>query len=245
MMLREGVLGMFAASLLASLGLGVASGCAEDATDAGPHDATASGGAGGKATGSGGKATGSGGKATGGTPGGGGEMDIPDARPDAPIPDATRGVAPQCRNSTPVLGVDGEPSGYERCQGGSLHRPTVMACATALPRPQACEGPLAEAGSGGCTTDADCTGAPNGYCSLGGSASCTCHYGCRTDAECHEGSICICGSPVGTCVSAKCASDVNCAAKGAGLLCLSYEYGCGMGFACQTTEDTCVARSDC
>ncbi len=154
------------------------------------------------------------------------------------------GPAPfPCTGSQPELAV-GRATGFERCEDGALHRPTVVECASTLPRSDVmCDTSL---GGGDCTSDADCTANPNGYCSAEGqSAWCSCRYGCTTDADCADGRICLCGDPVGRCVTASCTSDAEC---GSGKLCSSYvtEPGCGdLGFACQTSADGCATDGDC
>ncbi|AUX34023.1 MULTISPECIES: ferritin-like domain-containing protein [Sorangium] len=150
-----------------------------------------------------------------------------------------------CDDPEPIL-VAGQNTGYVRCAGGWMHRAEVITCASPLPRPEACKDP--GAGASSCSSDADCTEQPHGFCSpgLGGEAppGCFCHYGCTTDAECNEGQICLCGDPVGQCVQALCTSDQDCGR----LLCSSYVLnpGCGgTGFACQTATDECAGDGDC
>lgn len=71
-----------------------------------------------------------------------------------------------------------------------------------------------------------------------------CIYGCTKDSECADGSICLCGDPVGTCVPAKCSADSECPDG----LCASYVAtpGCDRpAFACQSPDDQCVSNDDC
>ncbi|WP_044986242.1 ferritin-like domain-containing protein [Sorangium cellulosum] len=150
-----------------------------------------------------------------------------------------------CDDPEPVL-VAGQNTGYVRCAGGWMHRAEVITCPSPLPRPEACKD--TGGGAGSCSSDADCTERPHGFCSpgLGGEAppGCFCHYGCTTDAECNEGQICLCGDPVGQCVQARCTSDQDCGT----VLCSSYVLnpGCGgTGFACQTATDECAGDGDC
>lgn len=133
-------------------------------------------------------------------------------------------------------------AGYERCGNGTLHRTSVETCANGLPRAV-----LPDLPPGDCTTDADCTELPNGYCSVsdGDSVVAYCAYGCVTDADCGAGSICVCGDYIGVCAQAKCTSDEAC---GNGLRCQSYDVsrGCNsLGFACQTPNDECGGDVDC
>lgn len=148
-----------------------------------------------------------------------------------------------CGVSTPLL-VNGQPTGYETCANGALHRADILSCDSTLPRLTTCE-PV-----GGnpslCSTDSACTASPHGRCDQEPfDGSCYCSYGCTTDSECAEGSICLCGDPVGQCVTASCKSDADC---GDGFGCAAYvtSPGCGgTGFACQTAQDTCASNADC
>jgi hypothetical protein len=253
-------LGLYATSLLASLGLTHLASCGGTATarNTGPLESDAgkdSSAGGARADGTGGRATttgagtggvmphpGTGGRATGGAymgpidgeggPGGSG--------------------APPCRNSSPVNGVDGKPTGYERCEGGSMHRTVALACPSLLPTADRCMATLHQDGGPDagriipeCATDTDCAALPNGQCSQqwgGLGLMCSCIYGCRVDADCGGGQLCQCGDPIGHCVSASCKTDADC---GPGLLCLSWDNGCGYQFSCQTPRDTCASDADC
>jgi hypothetical protein len=157
-----------------------------------------------------------------------------------------------CVDPAPWPGADGNPSGFVECAGGGLHRVEKRACTSALPQAGTCPA-LEEGITSGCQTDADCTERPNGYCAgagdgsqlLGYAPGCYCRYGCLTDADCGDGSLCLCGQPVGHCVAAACSVDSDCAG---GALCLSYtqDPGCGgTAFACQTAGDTCTGGGDC
>ncbi|WP_437774359.1 ferritin-like domain-containing protein [Sorangium sp. So ce1097] len=193
----------------------------------------AAGSGGSPAAGSGGSpAAGSGGSAADGPAGSTGSL------PPDDVPFA-------CDDPEPIV-VAGQPTGYVRCAGGWIHRTEVIACPSAIPRDKACSDPSGIEGS--CTTDADCTDQPHGYCDVSSGIDtvpgCYCHYGCTTDADCGEGQICLCGDPVGQCVLAQCTSDGDCG----GLLCSSYVLnpGCGgIGFACQTPADDCASDADC
>lgn len=149
------------------------------------------------------------------------------------------GTAAPCDDPMPV------GAGYERCgPDGPVHRPRVEQCESSLPRPSARI--IAPPGDGQCLSDADCTDMPHGYCTEGGQLpGGFCAYGCVKDSECPSGNICVCGDPVGHCVSSTCTSNADC---GAGLRCQSYDpsHGCGMeSFACQTPDDTCESDADC
>ena len=137
--------------------------------------------------------------------------------------------------------IPGADTGYEVCQGGWLHRPEATACPSQLPRAgtTCMPGGLMDE----CTTDAECTASPNGYCQ-GQQEGCGCSYGCTTDAECGDGRICLCGDAIGRCVAASCGTDADC---GDGL-CSTYVTNpdCGdTAFACQTIQDECASDQDC
>lgn len=147
-----------------------------------------------------------------------------------------------CANPTAV------GAGYEQCDNGTVHRPEVVQCPSVLPRaPDSMK--IAPPGNDGqCASDGDCADMPHGYCSPNGGGQVPgsfCRYGCVKDSECGAGNICLCGDPVGQCVSASCISDQDC---GAGLRCQSYDQsqGCGsLRFSCQSAADACGGDADC
>jgi hypothetical protein len=193
-------------------------------------------GSGGSAAGSGGAGTGgaagSGGAGTGGAAGGGGAA-------------GSGGFNNHPCLDPKIIEVGGKPTGYEVCANGAIHRRENLECPSLLPQPKACE----QAAQGGnCKSDADCKEAANGYCvgSEGGfeAPGCYCNYGCTKDTDCGDGSICLCGEPVGRCVAATCRSDADCG----GGLCNSYgldQICYNFGFACQSPKDTCGGNNDC
>lgn len=147
-----------------------------------------------------------------------------------------------CLNPTPLPGADGRPTGYVTCEGGAIHRTERMDCPSAVSRTgTTCELTTPGDGSGErCTSDADCTSAPHGFCT----SDCYCFYGCVRDEECPSGSICLCNELAGRCVPSTCGSDQECGQ----CLCLSYYYYLCPGypsFTCQTARDTCVGDQDC
>ena len=150
-----------------------------------------------------------------------------------------------CANPSPQM-VDGVDTGYDLCDAGFLRRRAVVECPSDVPRMNQTCGPIEPEGGSSCSTDADCTAKANGYCTMGGfDPSCWCNYGCTVDADCGDGQICLCGDPVGQCVTASCTTDADC---GDGLLCTSYvsNPGCGgTGFACQVPTDECAGSTDC
>lgn len=240
-------LSMYSATFLASLGLAPLTACGGAVTsDSGGGGTGGTGGTGGLGTGGfssdggygpGGSTTSTGGWTDGGASGSTGG-----------IPD-TGGVPTwlPCSNPTPLFGPNGTPTGYVTCDGGSIHRPAQVDCPSLVPRAEACQPYISyDAGiGGGCTHDSDCTALANGYCMPGIQIpGCLCNYGCIRDADCAQGQICLCGDPMGRCVSSTCITDQAC---GQGT-CLSYEAmpGCSVtAFACQQLGDTCVSDADC
>jgi hypothetical protein len=128
-----------------------------------------------------------------------------------------------------------------RCGEGYTHRPTAATCGSgddqsALPRAtnQSCElGPEA------------CDAFQYGYCATGQGGP-LCQSGCRTDQDCGDRGLCLCGgasaSGFGVCEGGTCRTDDDCQP---GYRCASYTVGCGGGYACQTPQDTCTSDSDC
>ena len=197
----------------------------------------------------GGKANaGAGGMATGGSPpvtGGraplGGEAGMGGAaRTFECLPPTT--TARPAGGTTSIVAPKPEP--FVECDGGWRHRPVAQECPSRVPRTE--EIP-ASGGMDGCTSDADCDAESYGWCAtatVGASESNYCLYGCVSDDDCAEGTICQCADPVGQCVPSDCTTDADCN----GLLCASYvdNPGCNFpAFACQTPEDECMSDSDC
>ncbi len=143
------------------------------------------------------------------------------------------------------------PSGFERCEGGILHRAELRTCETPT-TPNSCM----DNSSGGCLVDADCKEKPFGSCQqdmiFGGvliGGTCSCNYGCETDADCGEGELCRCaGDGLGLytqCIAAGCKLDSECPA---GELCgLSPDICAPGGFltACTTPADVCDGDGSC
>jgi rubrerythrin len=136
-------------------------------------------------------------------------------------------------------------SGVISCDG-FMERQKVETCASKLPRPEPYPNAPADAQ---CKSDADCTASPHGWCgngpNFGGLPGPYCNYGCVQDSECGAGLICLCGDPVGRCVSATCNSDADCQS---GFLCKSYDQSRGCNnttFTCQSPADECGSDADC
>jgi hypothetical protein len=145
--------------------------------------------------------------------------------------------------SNGVASVPGD-TGFEKCQNGLLHRRAPVVC----PYGPAADVSPCPPSDGQCASDAECTARfPHAICAnahklLG---YCGCFPTCLKDDDCPAGSICICGTPGGTCVAASCTGDASCPA---GHACLSSTASCagGMGtFSCDKAEDECIADSDC
>jgi hypothetical protein len=149
----------------------------------------------------------------------------------------TREVLLTCENPQPATGTD---HGFVHCDGGWSHRPEARECPSMLPRPDVCEGES----FGSCAADADCTARANGACTPFDDGGCRCSYGCRTDADCVEGYMCVCGDIIGRCTPTACTVDADCGDA----LCASYveSPGCpGDAYACQSTDDQCASTADC
>jgi hypothetical protein len=129
-----------------------------------------------------------------------------------------------------------QPTGFVRCAGGIVHREQQIDCVYLPPAEPGCS-----PGDPGntCETPEDCTESPNAYClAQGMEGTCSCVYGCTTDADCGAGSMCYCNGYVTECVPATCTSDADCG----GFHCAK---GYDGGFACQTGFDECRSNEDC
>ncbi|HEY2408774.1 MAG TPA: hypothetical protein VGI10_22365 [Polyangiaceae bacterium] len=208
-------------------------------SSAGGSSAASTGGSGGASTG------GAGGASTGGagTSGLGG----------AGTGGSTAGSYIACANPSPVL-LAGKDTGFVSCGAGVVHRASVVACPSLLPR---ANGGSCTFGSGAagapCALDADCAQKPNGTCNhvtTGHLPSCACDYGCLSDQDCASGEICECSDPVGQCRAADCTTDASCPA---GSQCASAaddfngcsSYASPRVFKCQSSADTCLTDQTC
>jgi hypothetical protein len=161
------------------------------------------------------------------------------------------GVKFACTNPQDFLSFDGQPTGYILCSNGvsgPLHRQEIKACPSTLPRSTTCigVGSGTDAGHalGDCKNDTDCTTGIEGHCqTTQRNTACACYYGCKADADCGAGKVCVCGNMTGECVKATCTSDADC---GPGKLCLSASDGaCSKVYACQSVKDTCAGDKEC
>lgn len=225
--------------------------CAGRSVDDDDGGAGESSGATGGAGGSGNQVAGGGG--TGGSPvAGSGGTPVAGSAGTAPVGRPPYGCQPS--------GLWSGSENLQSCEGGFVHRTSNAACPL----------PPRDSGDGGagnepvdaynCTTDADCTQRPNGYCfeEYFPFPTGQCHYACESDADCGAGSVCSCEGyrhasdsqevMLGRCVRATCSTDADCAD---GLLCISAFDNpiCGgahtSGFHCQRPDDSCSASADC
>lgn len=157
--------------------------------------------------------------------------------------------APGCEGATPLL-VGDVDTGLVQCASGVVHRPAPIECPNHLAGHQP---PASDSAEGVCTSDAECTAAPNGYCDIPPSMGnalpqAQCLYGCTSDAECGDNQFCLCGEPIGRCVESTCSSAADCEGE---FLCAQYfdRFGIGCGepaaYACQTAADECTTDEDC
>lgn len=177
-----------------------------------------------------------------------------------------------CTNPQPLMAVD---TGIFVCEEGFLHRAEERVCPSELPRDRvialpgasADAGVAAPAGAGQyyeCSQDTDCDDPlarcelirtnELGPCSFGPvyvepRFEARCVSGCREDADCGDGMVCVCGSPIGECqavsTTAGCRSDADCAGAAQ---CLSNARTDNFGvfaFACELPADSCSADADC
>lgn len=157
-------------------------------------------------------------------------------------PPASGGRAPSvCDDPQPVVQLDAEgqqqPTGYERCGSGVVHRIEQVACIVEGIA-GTCDFP--DDPSGSCMADADCVDAPNGRCNgQGMDGSCGCDYPCSTDADCGPDQACYCAGAYSHCVMAHCRTDADCGDH----QCVYSPYHDAL--ACQTAFDTCRADSEC
>ncbi len=221
----------------------------------------ATGGAGGGGTSGGpGATTGGSGGAPDGAPGGSGGTSSGSAGSGGALGSAgtqdgggiggTAGIGlgdASCKDPQPIIGIDAKETGFVSCAAGFIHRPEKRDCPSIVPR----QGPIQYPPDATveCTRDQDCTKLPHGHCIVWrypvvSTFATMCVAGCVRDAECGAGSICVCGDPVGACVSASCATDAEC---GEGRLCVNTGtlVAPSPAFACQSPNDTCRGPQDC
>lgn len=140
--------------------------------------------------------------------------------------------------------------GFERCDNGLVHRPSVGVCPTYQQRSETF-GPSEMPAMDECFMDADCDEKPLGYCVKGftqyavGVFPNRCAYACTVDADCDTGTLCLCSAQGGTCTgAASCTSDADCTGGG---VCAAFPGQClqPVQFSCQTRDDECEVYEDC
>ena len=155
-----------------------------------------------------------------------------------------------CEDPKATIGIDGKDTGFVSCKAGFIHRPARRECASIIPRPPR-QFPVDSTRN--CERDQDCADLLHGYCTESPISIpqlvMVCASGCVRDEECGPDQICVCGDPVGTCISATCKTDADC---GAGRFCVSslfplacYALPSPSGFACQSVNDSCRGPADC
>ena len=149
-----------------------------------------------------------------------------------------------CGTAVPVVDAT---TGLEQCSRGYQRRVGPANCPSSVPRTAPI--PAYNAAIDQCEHDADCSTATYGrYAHCGarsGGFARACVEGCKLDADCEPGNVCLCGDPVGRCVRAGCSTGDDCAP---GFDCASFaaDPGCfSTQFACQSAADSCGADGDC
>lgn len=183
-----------------------------------------------------------------------------DPAPDGAAPNPSSGTDGGAPNGTQCSDlVHGTVyTGLKQCDDGVVHRPdATQVCESILPRPapEAADGapPIDEppiSPEHECRKDTDCTESAHGYCRFAAGESLpvnTCFYGCVSDADCASDEACVCGNPVGTCVSATCRDDDDCSP---GMKCARWvdpNLDCYQTYflSCQSPEDECISDADC
>lgn len=157
-----------------------------------------------------------------------------------------------CEGGVSLLDAFGNPSGFEECPDGAIHRAEILST-SAENSAQRCAGTESYTS---CTTDSECTEHPNGACITGvneeaNDTYCGCVYSCASDADCDSGQFCApagLGSPSitwSTCAPADCSSDADCASGECGLS--VWNDGCfdNVNLLCRTEADGCRVDGDC
>lgn len=161
---------------------------------------------------------------------------------------STGGQRASCTGSMPLVTLNGEPLGLERCEDGLVHRVRAQECPVNLPTPT---GIVAEAP--GCHSNEDCTERPYGYCVGASPANGAqhCEYACALDEDCPGGQLCECGALLARCVPASCGTDLDCPpGELCGLSddpgrCLDGPSDAARQFLCTGPRDTCRTNNDC
>lgn len=211
------------------------------------------GGSGATGSGSGASgATGAGQPGTGGSPaaGGWGTGGWGEGGDNLPLSGCYDGSEP-----APLV-VNGNDTGFGRCVDGSINRVFASQCSAEIEN--TCQGTEAALN---CTSDDECVSSAGkpGRCGSftqgdwgaeGDGTYCTCVFPCETDADCSDGSICLCagvvdGINIATCVPSDCTTGQDCASHECGVT--SYDSGCGdeAFAACRSSGDACRSDAEC
>lgn len=171
--------------------------------------------------------------------------------------DDTNNPTTACEGGSSLLDAFGNPSGFEQCPDGRIHRVEVLPTSATNPATR-CAGTEV---SRSCDVDSDCTDHTNGACLTGTMVDgpddyCTCVYSCESDADCASGEFCApagLGSPDvswSQCQPADCTTDADCASGDCGLSvwhdgCFyDVDLSCRGPADCQTDAD-CASHQEC
>ncbi len=156
----------------------------------------------------------------------------------------------RCEDPDPMIGGDGQPTGYVRCADGSVNRVDALPIDVEhflgqVPACTADEDPA-------CVSERDCTDAPDGACAQFSNEFgpwCACAYLCSTDADCEDGQVCLHPKVYGyewpSCVDATCTTNADCPSGECGVW---MQESCDLvraGLACRGEEDDCRTMYDC
>jgi hypothetical protein len=173
-----------------------------------------------------------------------------DPVPTARTPDPAPATATACADARPITTASGTATGYVRCGDGAIDRDRILECRNPL-RVPACQGTEQHRS---CTSDAECTDAPHGFCRGGVGqigSYCSCVYPCHSDAECAPDQACICpdvgedGPDIALCAPATCKTGEDCPSGECGAS-LHFN-GCfhELGLHCRAAGDACRSSDEC
>jgi hypothetical protein len=162
---------------------------------------------------------------------------------------------PPCENAEPILNIEGEPSGYERCADGSAIRVASVPVDLEAYVEQAapCDHPT-YAEDQDCYEHSDCGDDGLSYCVCQRSYWSdfnVCVTACESDADCQAGTVCVAPEQGGShldlprCRSAACTGPAAC---DSGLCGANWATGNNSAYfatACRTAGDACRVDQDC
>ncbi len=167
-----------------------------------------------------------------------------------------------CAGDQALVDANQRPTGYSKCEDGSVHRSEAVACQIPPILQNACPG--GDKSEGPCTTDADCTDKPYGRCITyergmmrpSDKVWCGCHYACESDNDCEANQACLCTGALSLksghaddrlprCVPASCRTDADCGSGECGAA--IYFNGCSENatLACRGEGDSCRSHDSC